>query len=94
MFNFDQVQLSKTGILLAIVSGALTSAIGYVIWYKALKNLSITQASVVQLLVPIIAAIGGVLFANEIITMRLLLSTLMVLGGILIVVIGKWYLTD
>ncbi len=79
------------GILLAVLSGGLASGIGYVIWYKALGGLSAVQAAVVQLLVPAIAAFGGVIFISEVITLRLALSALMILGGILSVVLGRYY---
>lgn len=74
-----------------MISGAITSGIGYAVWYSALNGLSVTQAAVVQLFVPIIAAIGGVLFANEVITLQLVISELLILGGILIVVLGQSY---
>lgn len=83
--------LSKEGVLLAVLSGAIASGIGYAVWYVALGNLTISKAAVVQLLVPIIAAIGGVLFAHEIISLRLLLSSALVLGGILTVILGNHY---
>ncbi len=67
------------------------SGIGYVIWYIALGGLSTTQAAVVQLLVPVIAAAGGVIFASEVVSFRLLGASMLVLGGILIVVMGKAY---
>ncbi len=82
---------SLEGILLAVLSGGIASGIGYTIWYAALGGLSVTQAAVVQLLVPVIAAWGGVLFVAEAITFRLLLSAMMILGGILIVVLGRTY---
>ncbi len=77
--------------MLAILSAAFTSGIGYTIWYIALRGLSATQAAVVQLLVPVIAALGGVIFVSEAITLRLTISATMILGGILIVVVGKYY---
>ncbi|MCV6609381.1 MAG: DMT family transporter [Amphritea sp.] len=83
--------ISTAGILLAIMSGSLASGIGYTLWYIALKGLSGTQAAVVQLSVPIIAAAGGVVFAGESIDMRLITSALLVLGGILLVILGKRY---
>jgi drug/metabolite transporter (DMT)-like permease len=70
------------GVLLASISGTLTSGIGYIIWYNALSDLSVTQAATVQLLVPVIAAIGGVFFLSELISMRLILSAVMILGGV------------
>ncbi len=82
---------STEGILLAVLSGGITSGIGYTIWYIALGGLSTTQAAVVQLSVPVIAAFGGVLFVFEAITARLTLSASMILGGILLVVLGRFY---
>lgn len=83
---------STEGILLAVLSGGLASGIGYTIWYIALGGLSTTPAAVVQLSVPVIAAFGGVLFVAEVITLRLALSALMILGGILLVVLGHFIL--
>ena len=77
------------GILLAVASGALASGAGYAIWYAALRNLSITQAAVVQLGAPIIAALGGVLFLEERLTVRFGGAAAMILGGILLVTLGK-----
>ena len=82
---------SAEGILLAVLSGGIASGIGYTIWYIALGGLSATQAAVVQLLVPVIAALGGIIFVSEAITLRLTLSAFMVLGGILLVVLGRYY---
>ena len=83
-------QLTSRGILLAIASGALASGLGYAIWYRALRGLSGIQAGVLQLLVPVIAAIGGVLFAAEPITLRLALAGMLVLGGVLLVLLGRY----
>jgi len=83
---------STQGILLAVLSGAIASGIGYTLWYVALGGLSAVQAAVVQLLVPVIAALGGVMFVSEAITLRLALSGIMILGGILMVVWGRHYL--
>lgn len=85
---------STEGILLALLSGGITSGIGYTIWYIALGGLSSIQAAVLQLLVPIIAALGGVIFVSEAITLRLTISAILVLGGVLIVVLGKYYFTQ
>jgi len=82
---------STEGIYLAVLSGGIMSGIGYTIWYIALGGLSATQAAVVQLLVPVIAASGGVIFLSEKITLRLTLSAIMILGGILMVVWGRYY---
>lgn len=75
------------GTLLAVLSGAITSGLGYVIWYQALKNLSATRAGIAQLSVPAIAAIGGVLFLAEPITFRFSLATLAILGGVTLAVL-------
>ena len=91
--TFDNISYSYEGIVLALISGGVTSGIGYTIWYIALGGLSSTQAAVLQLSVPVIAALGGVIFVSEAITFRLTISAAMVLGGILIVVLGKYYST-
>jgi drug/metabolite transporter (DMT)-like permease len=87
------VDLSIKGTILAFLSGAVASGIGYTIWYTALGGLSAIQAAVVQLLVPVIAAAGGVVFVSEPVSLRLVIAAIMILGGILIVVLGKYYLT-
>jgi drug/metabolite transporter (DMT)-like permease len=73
---------SWLGVVLAIVCGALTSGVGYVIWYAALKGLDASRAALVQLSVPALAAIGGVLLLGEQITWRLVLCSVTILGGI------------
>mgnify|MGYP001795568696 CR=1 FL=1 len=84
-----QMHVSSTGIFLAIASGAIASGLGYTIWYMALRGLSTSQAAVVQLSVPIIAAFGGVIFVAESITMRLTIASVLILGGIGLVVLGR-----
>jgi len=63
----------------------------YARWYIALGGLSATQAAVVQLVVPVIAALGGDLFLSEAVTLRLVVSATMILGSILMVVLGRYY---
>lgn len=89
LFSVDKIQAEPQGIILAVISGAITSGIGYTIWYIALKGLSAIQASIVQLVVPVIAAIGGVLFLSEIITIRLGISSILILGGLAIAILKK-----
>jgi drug/metabolite transporter (DMT)-like permease len=91
IFGLDNVHITSMGILLAILSGAIASGIGYFVWYIALRGLSVTQAAVVQLFVPVIAGVGGVIFTNEFITLRLIESSALVLGGILMVILGRYY---
>jgi drug/metabolite transporter (DMT)-like permease len=93
IFTLHNLNYSSEGIMLALLSGAITSGVGYTIWYIALTSLSSTQAAVIQLSVPVIAALGGVIFVSEIITTRLIISTAIVLGGILMVILGKYYFT-
>ena len=61
---------------------------GYVLWYKALRGLTTTQASVVQLLVPPLAAFGGVAFLSEQVSVRLIASSALILGGVALAVIN------
>ncbi len=81
--------ISTEGALWAVLSGGLASGVGYAIWYKALGGLSVVQAAVVQLLVPVIAAVGGVVFLAEGLTARLIGSGLLISAGILMVVLGR-----
>ncbi len=76
------------GVWLAVISGAVTSGLGYAIWYAVLPELRSTQAGVVQLLVPIIAAIGGVWLVGEAMTSRLIIASLLVLGGVYMVMVA------
>jgi drug/metabolite transporter (DMT)-like permease len=87
IFTISVLELTVRGIILAIISGAIASGIGYTIWYTALRGLSSTQAAVVQLLVPMIAAIGGVVFISEMITLHLFIAAFMILGGVTLVLI-------
>ena len=70
------------GLVLAVVSGALASGVGYAIWYTALRGLRATSAASVQLSVPAIAAIGGVLLLGEPLTLRLVAASVAILGGV------------
>ena len=70
------------GLACALASGALASGLGYIIWYSALPSLSRTRAAFVQLTVPAIAALGGVVFVGETLTVRLVLATAGITGGV------------
>jgi drug/metabolite transporter (DMT)-like permease len=74
--------VSTAGIALAVLSGALASGVGYVVWYAALRGLTATRAATVQLSVPVLAAVGGVIFMSETVSLRLLLATTVILGGV------------
>ena len=86
---FAQIHLSPKGILLAVLSGAIASGIGYSVWYAALKFHTATRAAVLQLAVPAITAVGGVVFLTETVSLRLILASLLILGGIGLVIFGK-----
>jgi drug/metabolite transporter (DMT)-like permease len=81
----DGAVVSTGGIVLATLSGAVTSGLGYAVWYRALPRLSVMQAAVAQLSVPVIAALGAVAFLEERLTARLLFCGIAVLGGVGIV---------
>ena len=87
--TFRQMHFSTEGVAYAIVSGALTSGVGYAIWYAALRGLKTTQAALLQLLVPIIAAVGGVIFLSENITSRLIVAGLLIITGVVLALLGK-----
>jgi drug/metabolite transporter (DMT)-like permease len=82
----SSVHLERSGILLALTSGIVTSGLGYVLWYTALRALTTTQASVVQLLVPVLAAFGGVAVLSERVSIRLVAASSLILGGVAIAV--------
>jgi drug/metabolite transporter (DMT)-like permease len=81
--------LDNAGFWYAAASGAFASGIGYAIWYTALPALTATRAATVQLSVPVLAALGGVVLLGELLTMRLLLSSSAILGGIALVIVRK-----
>jgi len=89
ILTFSQTSFETKGLLLAVISGGLTSGIGYAIWYKVLPSLSTTQASMLQLLVPPLATIGGVLFITEPFTARIAISSVLILGGVGLTVLIK-----
>lgn len=89
VYWFVPVLLTVQGFWLALVSGVVTSAFGYAIWYVALAGLSRVLAGVVQLLVPVIAALGGLLWVGESISKELVIAQTLVLSGILLVMINK-----
>ncbi len=86
---FNHISVDVAGASYALASGALTSAIGYAIWYAALPTLKATSAATVQLSVPVLTAVGGVAFLGEAITLRLTLASITILGGIALVILEK-----
>lgn len=86
---FSQIDLSTRGIVLAVLSGAIASGVGYTVWYAALKHHTATRAAVLQLSVPVIAAFGGVLLLSEEMTRRLLIAAVFILGGVGLTIAGR-----
>jgi drug/metabolite transporter (DMT)-like permease len=89
LLMITHVAWDSAGIWYAIMSGALTSGIGYAIWYKALPALKATQAATVQLSVPVIAAIGGIILLGEPLTLRLVLASIAIISGIALVILER-----
>jgi drug/metabolite transporter (DMT)-like permease len=94
LFALADVQASPRGVGLAIASGAIASALGYVVWFAALGGLTATRAATVQLSVPIIAAFGGVVLLSEDVTVRLLIASAATLGGIWLVLAQRTRTAD
>ena len=82
-------RLDRAGVGYAVLSGAIASGVGYVIWYSALPGLKAASAATVQLSVPVLASAGGILFLGESITLRFLFASIAVLGGIALVITEK-----
>lgn len=78
--------LTRTGVVLAVISGAVTSGVGYTLWYAALRALNAVQAAVLQLCVPVLAAAAGIVFLAEAVSGRLVLASAMILGGVALVI--------
>ena len=89
LLTHDSVSLDSAGFWYAVSSGALASGIGYAIWYAALPALRATHAATVQLSVPLVAALGGIIFLGETVTLRLVLASAAILGGIALVILEK-----
>jgi drug/metabolite transporter (DMT)-like permease len=84
---WSRLSLDRDGACYAVASGGLTSGIGYAVWYTALRGLKATSAAVVQLSVPVFAALGGIAFLGESVSLRLALATVAILGGIALVIV-------
>lgn len=83
------LQWDTPGLVYAVLSGAVTSALGYVIWYRVLPDLTVTRAGIVQLSVPVIAVLAGVWLLQEPLSLRIVLSSLGVLAGMAIVLLAR-----
>ena len=89
LLTFQSASLNNNGVWYAVASGALTSGIGYALWYTVIPWLKATQAATVQLSVPVLAAFGGITFLGEHLTPRLGLASVAILGGIALVILER-----
>ncbi|MDD2833362.1 MAG: DMT family transporter [Methylotenera sp.] len=89
LLSFQHIELTYKGAILAIASGSIASGVAYAVWYAALRELTATRAATLQLMVPVMAAIGGVIFLSESITTRLVIASSMILGGVAMVILGR-----
>ncbi len=89
LIMMGSARLDAAGVGYAVASGALTSGIGYALWYTVLPALRATTASTLQLSVPVIAALGGILFLGEPVTLRIVLAAVAILGGIALVILNR-----
>jgi drug/metabolite transporter (DMT)-like permease len=81
--------IDPLGAALAAGSGAITSGLGYIVWYATMKELSVAQAAVAQVAVPVLVALGGVAFLGEPASLRLVVAALMILGGIIVAISAR-----
>jgi len=89
LIYLPNLHLTPRGWLLAILSGAVTSGVGYTIWYSVVKDHTTTRAAVLQLSVPVIAAVIGIAFLGETATLTLIVASILILGGIGLTIFGK-----
>jgi len=85
---WGSLHATPRGVALAVVSGSLTSGLGYVLWYLALRGLTASRAAIVQLAVPVLAAFGGIVVLAEEPTVRLGVSSVLILGGVGVAVVA------
>jgi len=81
--------ISMTGVILSVASGAIASGIGYSIWYRAMPLLKTTQSAVVQLCVPVLAALLGMIFLSEKLTLDFIIASVVILGAVLVFILNK-----
>ena len=89
MLLVRHASLDPAGVAYALASGSLASGLGYALWYAVLPSLKPTPAAAVQLSVPVLTAVGGVLLLSEPVTLRLTLASVAILGGIALTLVNK-----
>ena len=85
---WGDLSLPAYGVTLAVCSGAITSGLGYVVWYAALNHLTATRAALVQCSTPVIAAVAATTLLSEVITARLVIAGACVLSGVALATAG------
>ncbi len=86
---WQEGRISPWGAWLAFISGALASGVGYALWYAVVLRMKTVKAGVVQLLVPVLASLGGAFFLEELITRQLMVSTVVIFGGVCLSLAGR-----
>lgn len=86
---YASASVSPFGLAMAIASGALASGLGYALWYHVLGSLTATQAGIVQLTVPVLAALGGIVFLGEPLTARFVIASIVILGGVAVAILAR-----
>jgi drug/metabolite transporter (DMT)-like permease len=89
LFLPENTFITQKGLILAFISGSLTSAIGYLLWYEILPKMQFITAGIIQLFVPIISIIISIIFLNESLTSTLFLSTMMIFVGISLTIFSR-----
>jgi len=89
LFSPENSFVSNQGLFLAFISGSLTSAVGYLLWYEVLPKMQFVTAGIIQLFVPIISIVISIIFLNESLTITLFLSTVIIFTGILLTIFSK-----
>lgn len=87
--TWSWMRMDGVGVFYGVLSGALASGVGYAVWYAALRGLTATHAATVQLTVPVLAALGGVAFLDESITVRQVIAAAAILGGVGLVLLRR-----
>jgi drug/metabolite transporter (DMT)-like permease len=82
LWSWPALKVEPRGVALAVASGALASGVGYAVWYGALRGLTATRAAILQLLVPVLAAVAGVLLLGEKVSLRLILAATTIFAGV------------
>lgn len=86
---FGVLSFDRAGVGYAVVSGAITSGLGYVLWYAALRHLTVTRAASLQLSVPLLATVGGAVMLGEALSLIMLIAAAAIITGIALVMLGK-----